>query len=472
MKFIGRQRELDSLEAEYGKDGGFVVLYGRRRVGKTTLIKQFIKDKTAFYFLATEEVEAQSMKRFAGVISRTTGNPILKKVAFADWLDLFHIIADYLPLKKKVLVIDEFPYLVKTNAAFPSILQNAWDEVLKDSNVTLILCGSLIGMMQKHALSYDSPLYGRRTAQIRLAPLSFPEVYAAQSLSFELAVEQYAITGGVPKYLEFFESGENLLRQVESTILSKNGFLYEEPNFLLKDEVQSAVNYFSIIKAIADGNHKLGKIAGALNSETSALTPYLSTLSDLGFITKGTPVTEKNPEKSRKGLYFISDNFVRFWFRYVYPYKGELELDNTQLVLDEIQKDFIQSFVAFAYEDICKAIFADLCRRQAVAFVPSRIGAYWLNDLDSDTEIDVMAVDHQNRRVFAGECKYHIKPVDAPVYFTLAEKVRCSTEIQTAFKGYQIIYGVFSKSGFTQRLLEQAQGNPQLLLINEDQVID
>ena len=149
--------------------------------------------------------------------------------------------------------------------------------------------------MQKHALSYDSPLYGHRTAQIRLAPLSFPEVYAAaQRLSFEQAVEQYVITGGVPKYLDFFEEGEELLKQVKSVVLSKNGFLYEEPNFLLKDEIQSAVNYFSIIKAMADGKHKLGKIARAWIAETSALTPYLSTLSDLGFIVKETPVTEKN----------------------------------------------------------------------------------------------------------------------------------------------------------------------------------
>ena len=173
MKFIGRQRELESLEREHQKDSSFVVIYGRRRVGKTTLIKEFIKGKLAFYFLATEEVESQSIKRLSGVVSRVTRNPLLQRAAFSDWLDLFHIIAEFRPEEKKVLVIDEFPYLVKSNPAFPSILQNAWDEVLKDSNVMLILCGSLIGMMQKHALSYDSPLYGRRTAQIRLAPLSF-----------------------------------------------------------------------------------------------------------------------------------------------------------------------------------------------------------------------------------------------------------------------------------------------------------
>ena len=471
MKFIGRKAELEKLNAEYERDGGFVVIYGRRRVGKTTLIKEFLKKKTSFYFLATEELESQSMKRLAGVVARTTKNSFMQNAVFADWLALFQMIADYKPEEKKVLVIDEFPYLVKINQAFPSILQNAWDEFLKDSNVMLILSGSLIGMMQKYALSYDSPLYGRRTSQMRLAPLPFTDVYDAQNLPFDKAAEQYAVTGGVPKYLEFFEDGRELVDQLKDAVLSKSGFLYEEPFFLLKSESMSAVNYFSIIKAIADGNHKLGKIAGALGQETSALTPYLSTLADLGFIEKRTPVTEKNPEKSRKGLYFISDNFIRFWFRYVYPYKGELELDNMQIVLDEIGKEFVEKFVAFAYADICKEIFVNLCKNGAISFVPSRIGSYWLNDYDGDTEIDVVAVDHQNKRIFAGECKYHVKPVDAPVYFSLKEKVSNVAEFKKVFPGYEVIYGIFSKSDFTGRLLDTARENTSLLLINEDHMI-
>lgn len=164
---------------------------------------------------------------------------------------------------------------------------------MKDSNVMLILSGSFISMMQKHALSYDSPLYGRRTAQMRLAPLPFTDIYAVQKMSFDQAVEQYAVTGGIPKYLEFFEDGRPLEEQLKDTVLSKSGFLYEEPNFLLKSESVTAVNYFSIIKTIADGNHKLGKIAGILGQETSSLTPYLSTLLDLGFIEKRTPITER-----------------------------------------------------------------------------------------------------------------------------------------------------------------------------------
>lgn len=471
MNFLGREKEILVLEKEYARDGGFVVIYGRRRIGKTTLIKQFIKSKTAFYFLATKEVESQSMKRFAGVIARTTGNSVLQKAAFSDWLDLFQAVADYKPNEKKVLVIDEFPYLVKVNDSFPSILQNAWDEILKDSNVMLILCGSLISMMKKHALSYESPLYGRRTAQMRIAPLPFTTVYENQKLSFEEAAEQYSITGGVPKYMEFFSDGQPLYEQIKENVLSKNGFLYEEPNFLLTDEVQVPTNYFSIIKVIADGNHKLGTIAGILGLETSALTPYLKTLSELGFIEKQVPVTERNAEKTRKGLYFISDNFLRFWFRYVYPYKGELELDNTQISLDELDKDFKEKFVAFAYEDICKEIFARLCSDKAIEFTPSKIGSYWLNDKSGNTQIDVMAVDTVNKRLFAGECKYHNQPVDADVYFELVKKVDNSAEIKSAFKGYTVIYGVFSKSGFTSRMTDISNSNPNLFLINETSIV-
>ena len=396
---------------------------------------------------------------------------MLSKVTFTDWLDLFQVVADDHPDEKKVLVIDEFPYLVKTNPDFPSILQNAWDEVLKDHNVMLVLCGSLISMMKKHALAYDSPLYGRRTAQIRLMPLQFTDVYAAQNLSFEQAVEQYAITGGVPKYLEFFQTDEPLVEQIRRVVLSKNGFLYEEPDFLLNEEVQTPINYFSVLKAISDGNHKLSKIGMTMEQDTSAITPYLKILIDLGFVIKNVPITEKNPERSRKSLYYVSDNFIRFWFRYVYPFKGELELDNQQIVLDEMGKDFKQKFVAFAYESICRNIFAELCRKGQIDFVPSRIGSYWRNDNEGDAEIDVAAVDNQHKRLFLGECKYHAKPVDVAVYSALQEKGQ-SKELTAAFKGYEIVYGLFSKSGFTDRLVEMAAENPNLILIQEDTVYE
>lgn len=472
MKFIGRELELATLKAEYSRDGGFVVIYGRRRVGKTTLIKEFLKGKTSFYYLATKEIESQSMKRFAGVIARTTNNQTIAKATFNDWIDLFRLVAEYKPEEKKVLVIDEFPYLVKTNEAFPSIVQNAWDEFLCDSNVMLILCGSLISMMKKHALSYESPIYGRRTAQIRLMPLLFTDIFPYQKLEFTDAVEQFSVTGGVPKYFDFFTGKKPLYDEIAETVLSKNGFLYEEPQFLLENEVQSPNSYFSIIKTIADGHHKLGNIAGVLGLETSALTPYLNTLSELGFIEKQVPITEKDPTKSRKGLYFISDNFIRFWFRYVYPFKGELELDNPQIVLEELDKDFTSKFVAFTYESICQDLFAFFCQSGAIDFTPSKIGSYWVNEYgDENTQIDVAAVDKKNKRLFVGECKYHKSPVDADVYFDLKKKVEQSKELERSFAGYKIIYGVFSKSGFKDRLLDLNKNNPDLILINEYMII-
>ena len=472
MKFIGRHSELDRLEQEYRNNSSFVVIYGRRRVGKTTLIKEFIKGKNAFYYLASKEVDSLCRKRFSEVIARTTGNPMVGRVQYNDWETLFQLIADYKPEEKKVIVIDEFPYLVKTNSAFPSVLQYIWDELLKDKNIMLILCGSLISMMKKHTMSADSPLYGRRTAQIRLLPLTFTEVYEAQKpMDFCDAVAQYAVIGGVPKYLELFDRRKTLLENIENVILSKSGFLYEEPNFLFSEEVSAPAGYFSILKAIADGNHKLDRIGSVLGTETSALMPYITTLIELGFVLKDTPITEKNPERSRKGLYFIADPFLRYWFRYVNPFRGELEMDNRQIVFDEMKKDFTENYVAFAFEDICKDIFLVLCKNGNISFTPSRIGSFWQNDLSGDTQIDVAAVDLQHKTLFLGECKYHKNPVDADVYFTLQEKAQINREIQQTYPGFHILYGIFSKSDFTKRLYDLAAANEALFLINEDKIV-
>ncbi len=472
MKFIGRSSELSRLESEYKKSCSMVVVYGRRRVGKTTLIKEFIKNKNAFYFLASKEVEPLCIKRFANVISRVTGDTKISKAAYDSWETLFEIIADYRPEEKKIIVIDEFPYLVKTNSAFSSIMQYVWDEILKDKNIMLILCGSLISMMKKHTLSSDSPLYGRRTAQIRLLPLSFSEVNEENKRDFEAAAEEYSVIGGVPKYLELFDPELSLNENIKDIILSKNGFLYEEPNFLFSEEVNAPSSYFSILKAIADGNHKLEKIANSISFESTAVIPYIKTLIELGFVEKRTPATEKNPEKTKKGLYFISDPFMRFWFRYVNPYRGELELDNTDIVFSEMKKDFSEKYVALAYEEICREIFAELCKSGKIPFIPSKIGSFWQNDIGNDTEIDVCAVDNTNKTVFFGECKYHKNPVDADVYFDLIKKVENNREINKSFSGFNFVFGIFSKSGFTNRLSDISKNNPSLILIDKTEIFD
>lgn len=463
-KFIGRQSEIKVLEREFNRESGFVVIYGRRRVGKTTLIKEFIKNKNSMYFLATEEMENGNIKRLANTISEYTGQSYLKNANFSDWEDLFKVFAAYKSDTKKVLVIDEFQYLVNVNSAFASIFQRIWDEILKDKNVMVILCGSLISMMTTHVLSYSSPLYGRRTAQLRLSPLKFSEILKINpEKSFEQLVEAYSITGGVPKYFDFFDNDEPLMENVEREVLRKGGFLYEEPVFLLEKEVKELVSYFSIMKNIAAGNHKVSQLAGVLELPSNALSPYLKTLMDLDLVEKRIPITEKQPEKSRKGLYYVNDHFIEFWFRFVYAYKGELELDNIEYVLGKIKKSFIENHVSFVYEDICRDLLAMLCREGKIDFIPSKIGSYW----SSNIEIDVMALDEERKKVLLGECKYIIQPVDADVLFELKEKAERVAEI---FQ-YQKMYAIFSKSGFTNRIKEVACQNENILLIDKQNVL-
>jgi len=463
-KFIGRKSELKTLEREFNRESGFVVIYGRRRVGKTTLIKEFIKDKEAMYFLATEEIEIGNMKRFIGELSEFTKQEYLKSASFNDWEDLFKIFASHKPDTKKVLVIDEFQYLVKVNSAFGTVFQRIWDEILKDKNVMVILCGSLISMMITKVLSYSSPLYGRRTAQIRLSPLKFTDILNTNfNRSFEQLVESYSVTGGVPKYYEFFDNNEPLMENIEREVLQKDGFLYEEPIFLLEKEVKDLVSYFSIIKNIAEGKHKVSQLAGALEISSNTLSPYLKTLIDLDLVEKRLPVTVKQPEKSRKGLYFVKDHFIEFWFKFVHAYKGELELENVDYVLNKIKRSFVERHVSFVYEGICRELLSFLCREGKINFIPSKIGCYWSLNI----EIDVVALDEERKRVMFGECKYHINPVDANVLFELKDKAEKITELS----GYEKSFCIFSKSGVTNRLREIAGQSNNVIIINEDSVM-
>lgn len=464
MKFIGRNSELKTLKRQYQRDNGFVVIYGRRRVGKTTLIKEFIRSKKALYFLATEQIESGNLHNFSRVLADFTGENYLRNANFSDWEDVFRAFASFQPEQKKVLVIDEFQYLAEVNPAFPSIFQRVWDEVLKDHNVMVILCGSLISMMLTQVLSHQSPLYGRRTAQIRLSPLKFTELFQhSKGKTFEQMVETYAVTGGVPKYYDFFDNDAPLMENIQHEILEKDGFLYEEPVFLLEKEVRETVSYFSIMKSIASGNHKLSQIAGNLEMPSNQLSPYMRTLMDLNLVEKRIPVTETQPEKSRKGLYYISDNFIEFWFKFVYNFKGELELDNVDYVLRKLQHNFIDGHVAYVYEDVCRELLLDFCKTGALHFTASKIGSYW----DAHTEIDVAALDEEHKQAVFGECKYHIQPIDAEVLFSLEQKAKDIKELHA----YKKLFFIFSKSGFTRRLLDIAESRSDVFLVNKTKLL-
>ncbi|HPL08839.1 MAG TPA: ATP-binding protein, partial [Clostridia bacterium] len=285
-RFINRYAEIEELEGEYNRKGSsFVVIYGRRRVGKTTLISNFIKDKNALFFLASEESESQNMLIFQKKASEFTQNELLRDADIKSWDTIFKAIMTANYESKPVIVMDEFQYLGKSNSAFPSILQRIWEEILKDKEVMLILCGSLVSMIESQVLNYNSPLYGRRTSQIRLTQIPFKHYHEffPDKERYEL-VEMYAITGGVPKYIELFSEADDIYSAIKNNILGTSKFLYEEPQFLLQQEVSEIGSYFSIIRAIAAGKTKLSEIASFLEVKATSLTKYLKTLIDLDII--------------------------------------------------------------------------------------------------------------------------------------------------------------------------------------------
>ncbi|WP_273325284.1 ATP-binding protein [Vallitalea guaymasensis] len=457
--FLGRKAELQKLSSEYNRESSFIVMYGRCRVGKTTLIKEFIKDKKALYFLSTSELEIKNRNRFITSVAEFTGMPYLKNSNFDNWYDIFEIIVNYQPEEKKIIVIDEFQYLANANPSFTSIFQRIWDDILKDKNIMVILCGSYISMMTTQVLHYSSPLYGRRTCQMKLKPLKFTEIKEGFSnLSFNELVSLYTVTGGVPKYLEFFDNNLGFFENIKNEILDKNGFLYEEPTFLLQKEVRETMTYFSIIQTIADNNHKLSKIASALEVPATKLTPYIKTLMDLSLVEKRVPVTEKNPSKSKKGLYYIEDNFIEFWLRFVYPYKSELEMENTQYVLDKIKNNLIDNHVSFVYEDICREQFVN--QSSDLGFIISKIGSYW----DSKVEIDIVAIDNDNKKLIVGECKYLNKPMKDSVFYNLIEKA----DSIKGYDDYDKVYVLFSLNGFEDRIININKTRNDLILFDNN----
>lgn len=462
-KFINRIQEMKTLEEQYNMpSSSMVILYGRRRVGKTSLICEFLrKHSDNIYFLATEESEALNLKSFKEQVAEYTGNELLKS-ANVDWLTVFKLLTEHKTQTKKVIVIDEFQYIGEDNNAFPSIMQKVWDTLLKDANIMLILCGSLITLMKRQTLDYVSPLYGRRTAQIKLKQIPFNyygEFMEGKSINELLPF--YAVTGGVPKYIESFLGVEDLYDGIQNRILNPQSYLYEEPYFLLQKEVSEIGSYFSLIKAIAMGNRKLSEIAANIEVKQTSLTKYLKTLIDLDLIEREVPVTESNPEKSKSGLYKIKDNFIAFWFKFVYLYRAYLEKGKTQFVLSQIKKGFIQNYASYVYEDVCRERMWELSANDFWNFHFDRVGRYWGSKAD---ETDIVAIDSIGKNLVLGECKYSMSEKGLSVLHGLQERAK-SLQVLTGAENVEYI--IFNTAGFSQGLKDEAEKNPRVKLVDK-----
>jgi len=450
--FIDRTPELSTLKSEYDKKGaGLIVIYGRRRVGKTTLIREFLKNKPHIYFLADKQFETELIGRLRNSISEYLKDPNLAEIEFKTWDSLFDYWVRHADFSKKVVfVIDEFQYLASVNNAFPTIFQRVWDDKLKERNILVILCGSLINMMYSTTLSYNSPLYGRRTGQIKLDPVSFKYFHNFfPHVSDEKLIELYSVIGGIPKYIEIFNPQKNVFENIKEHILEKKGYLYAEPRFILSEEVSETTTYFSILKTIASGQHKMGNIASRLMTSTQNLTGYFNMLIDLGILERRVPVTEAMPEKSKMGLYFIKDNFFRFWFRYVFANQNYLEMENTDYVFRKVKDEF-DEFVSLTFEDIAANIFFDQKVIRSLPFEPEKWGRWW----DRKNEIDLVAINSSEKKALFIECKWSKRLVDIDVLTDLKNKASQVDWFKDEREDY---FAIISKKGFTKRLVELAE---------------
>lgn len=408
--FIDREEETAFLEETYLQNRSqLLILYGRRRVGKTYLLQHFMKGKKHAYYLCTKGNEAEQIRLLSKMVGETFNDTALTLSPFSDWRTLFLYLHEKAQNEKFLLVIDEFPYLINANPAITSVFQKYWDEYLSRTRIMLILCGSSIAMMEGEVLAHRSPLYGRRTGQWKVKPLDFENAlkFFPKGAPIDEAVRIYAITGGVPFYLAELDLSKTVTENIMEKIAKKGKILYEEGELLLKEELRDPQTYFSMLEAMSAGNAKQTEIANRVGMLSTALPRYLSTLERLEYIRKIAPVTE--PKRSKKTIYKIKDNFMDFWFKFIYPNRSYIE-DSNYKKFREILDAYFEKHVSFAFEGICRDF---LQRQNAKNLLPAyftKIGTWYGFYRDEgqrkEVEIDIVALDEKEKEVLFVECKW------------------------------------------------------------------
>lgn len=452
--FINRNAELEQLSHLYDSDRAeLFVLYGRRRVGKTELLRAFCVDKPHIFFIATLSSDTEQLATFSQQIYGYSHSEVPAGFTFPSWDAAFQALADFPMQPRPIIILDEFTYLISGNKAIPSILQKVWDEKLKNTKLMLVLCGSYIGMMETEVLGYQAPLYGRRTASTLLRPLDLP----SSSLFFPHYTHEeqflaWAVLGGMPYYLRTFSDNQNIFSNIRQHILdAQTGALFNEPRLLLMEELREPRNYFSILRAIAQGRTRLNEITQASGvSEVTAVARYLDILQQMRLITRRVPATENQPEKSKKGIYQIDDHFLRFWFRYIQTNQSGLDLGLADAILKQRILPDLDHFVSTAFEEAAIAFTARLAQTGGLTFLPERIGGWW----DRDAEIDVLAINQTERAALVGECKWSVNLVGTNILDDLKQK----SQVLTKDYGIQKVqFALFARIGFTPALEEKAK---------------
>lgn len=477
--FIGREAELKFLQDKYTEERGqLIVLYGRRRVGKTETLREFCKDKPHVFFSCTQTTDLVQLRNFSSRMFKEN-IPAKNYISeFADWEKAFRAVLD-LPYgnQKKLLVIDEFPYMCRGNKSIPSILQNLWDAELRDSNVMIILCGSAMSFIEKELLSEKNSLYGRATGIYKMKEMGFYDaIKFFPEYSDRDKVLTYAVLGGIPHYLRQWNPKLSVDENIKRNILTKGCILYSEVEFLLHQELRETPIYNSIIEAVALGNTKLNDISQkSLLEDTAKTSVYLKNLMELGIVEREFSVDSKIKERANtgRGTYRLTDNFFRFWYAFGFANYSQLEDGDVDGVYEYVVKPALHEFASFAFEDVCREFVRMLQKKNELPFRYSKMGR-WMGKTTvrdekasdglrtAETEIDLLCIGKDAREYLVGECKFKGVPFSYSEYLDTLAKL---TPLKEKSKFY---YALFSESGFDQKILDCAAMNETQLYSLED----
>ena len=393
---IGRKEKLERLKSLYMSNRfEFLVMYGRRRVGKTTILQEFAKKKNVIFYSAQEKNDSLNLQDFSKMIQQYFVGQYI--APFSTWEDACSYITRNANDSRVVLIIDEFPFMAGPNPSIKSILQHEIDHHWKDQNLFLILCGSSVSFMVNDIMGYESPLYGRTTSSMEVLPFDyidgaefFPDYTKEEKLM------AYGILGGIPRYLQVFDSRDSIILNIKRAILSNGAFLNDEPMMLLKTELREPNIYNSILEAIARGYNRLVEIADCIHEEKSKCSKYILTLMAIRLIEKRVPCGEK--ESSRKSIYVLADNFYRFWYRYLFANKSYYDLLGVEDAVQEIMED-MSNYMGMAFEEICRQYLIRQAKDKRLPFVPAEIGKWWGNNpaIRAQDDVDLLALNKKKR---------------------------------------------------------------------------
>ncbi len=452
--FVNRHQELaflsSVLERERPTAAQLILLYGRRRVGKTVLLRHWAEGcglPYTYWAAEKEPAPLQRRKLFARVLGVEPG----QAATFDSWANCWEAIAALLADRRHILILDEFPYAAEADPAMLSSLQHAWDQRFKASQLVIILCGSHVHTMET-LLTCQSPLFGRLTGQWHLQPLPFAALREfLPGWSAEERIAAYAVVGGVPAYLEWLDPARSLSDNVRDVILSPGSMFVAEPTFLLYDEVREPRVHLAILKAIGAGHHTLSEIANAALVGRTHLSAYLSRLQELRLVERRLPITvpPARRARTRQGRYHLSDPYFRFYFRFIAPHQDELAY-RPERALSTIREG-LRAFVGqTAFEELSRQWIAWQGRSGGLPFEPEGVGSHWSRRV----QVDVVAINWRQKAILLGECKWGADPVGRKVLTGLVAKT--SLTVPDEGQGWRVYYALFSRAGFTRAARDEA----------------